>query len=113
MMILDCKDWDDDGDSSFLTRLGIGVFEYYTWLVIISTLSYGLYIPLLYPVEIKLFILEVMKHNETRDLDHSHGHLYLYRILTLLTTYQNNGWCQPSMPIVIVSLLLTLFPGTS
>lgn len=61
MMILDCKDWDDDGDSSFLTRLGIGVFEYYTWLVIISTLSYGLYIPLLYPVEIKLFILEVMK----------------------------------------------------
>ncbi|OXA46206.1 hypothetical protein Fcan01_19286 [Folsomia candida] len=75
-MILNCKNWDDDGDSEFLTRVWIGIGEYYAWLVITP-------------------------RKETSDRNHGHEHLYLYRILTLLTTYQNNGWCQPSMPLAI------------
>ncbi|OXA40326.1 hypothetical protein Fcan01_24984 [Folsomia candida] len=105
MMILDCKDWGDDDSSGVLVKVGIGIMEFYAWTVITGTICYGLYIPLLYPVEIKFLILDIIKNKfwkkETCARNHGNRHLHLYRILNLLTIYRNNAWCLPSMPVVI------------
>lgn len=60
VMILDCKDWEHDGDSGFWMRLALGIAEFYAWMLTIGMIGISVYITLLFPVEIKLLLLEVL-----------------------------------------------------
>ncbi|OXA38638.1 hypothetical protein Fcan01_26589 [Folsomia candida] len=99
-MILNCKNWRHDGEAGLLIKFVVGIYEFYAWMVILGTVGIGVYVALLYPVEVKLLILDYIEKNEMGvKRPTSSYHLYKYRVLQLITTYHNNAWCQPSVPV--------------
>lgn len=60
-MILNYQNWGHDGEAGLLLKFGLGVYEFYAWLVIIGAVGIGLYVALLYPVEVKLLIIDYIE----------------------------------------------------
>lgn len=60
MTTLPCKDWDDIR-GNFLAKTLQAVFAAYTGLVIFSTLTFGLFVLLYYPVAVQLLLLDGLK----------------------------------------------------
>lgn len=60
-IVLNCKDWRHDGDVGLVVRLVLVVYEFYAWMVIMGVVGIGFYVALLYPVEVKLLILDYIE----------------------------------------------------
>ncbi|OXA45915.1 hypothetical protein Fcan01_18990 [Folsomia candida] len=88
MTTLPCKDWDDIR-GNFLAKTLQAVFAAYTGLVIFSTLTFGLFVLLYYPVAVQLLLLDGLK-----------------RKFQLLSRLLNNAWRDPAMPFVVGGILV-------
>lgn len=58
--ILPCTSWTDDTSGIFV-RVSVGMFEMYTWTVIIGVSGFAFMILLLYPVEVNLLLIKGME----------------------------------------------------
>ncbi|OXA38643.1 hypothetical protein Fcan01_26586 [Folsomia candida] len=101
-MILNCKNCSHSGAVGLAMKLVLGIYEFYTGIVVIGSVGIGVYIVLLYPIEVKLFILDYIERKEMQTKPQARGyHLYKYRVLQLISTYHDNTWCQPSVPVTL------------
>lgn len=58
--LLQCPWWGHDGNSTFLLRIFVALFEFYTWLLASGIICVVVMIILMYPGEVKLLILADM-----------------------------------------------------
>lgn len=61
MIYLECKSWSDHGHTGIMFRLGISILTGYTWTLATATAVVAVVVFLLYPVEVKLINLQVLK----------------------------------------------------
>lgn len=58
--LLDCHNWGTEGNSTFLFKMILAVFEFYTWFVACGLIDFAILIMLIYPGEVKLLLLAVL-----------------------------------------------------
>ncbi|XP_035716563.1 uncharacterized protein LOC118439397 [Folsomia candida] len=105
MTTLPCKDWDDIR-GNFLAKTLQAVFAAYTGLVIFSTLTFGLFVLLYYPVAAQLLLLDGLKRYLDQEKSFRMILLVQYRKLQLLSRLLNNAWRDPAMPFVVGGILV-------
>ncbi|OXA45913.1 Cytochrome c biogenesis protein CcsA [Folsomia candida] len=105
MATLPCKDWNDIR-GYFLAKTVQAVFAAYTGLVIFSTLAFGLFVLLYYPVAVQLLLLDGLKRYLDQEKSFRMILLVQYRKLQLLSRLLNNAWRDPAMPFVVGGILV-------
>lgn len=64
MIYLECKSWEDDGQAGILVRMGVSILTGYCRTTMTNATCLVVGVLLLYPVEVKLIILKVLKRFE-------------------------------------------------
>lgn len=80
MVYLECRSWVDNGQTGVSFRVGLAITTYYYWTMVTSFIIISIIIVLLYPIEVKLIILEGIKRLEIKN-----SNTYIYLFLNLIT----------------------------
>lgn len=72
-MYLGCTSWDDSGEMGIFTRIVVAIFSSYFAVVASGTAFFPMAAIFLYPVEVKLLLLEGMKRFDITIVVHIHA----------------------------------------
>ncbi|OXA48567.1 hypothetical protein Fcan01_16513 [Folsomia candida] len=101
MVYLECRSWVDNGQTGVSFRVGLAITTYYYWTMVTSFIIISIIIVLLYPIEVKLIILEGIKRKVLEGGQPTHSNLMKYRLLQLLSAMHNFIFRQPAMPVLV------------
>ncbi|XP_035708199.1 uncharacterized protein LOC118435843 [Folsomia candida] len=106
MIYLECKSWSDHGHTGIMFRLGISILTGYTWTLATATAVVAVVVFLLYPVEVKLINLQVLKQYILQEDGLSYSGVAKYRTLQLLSTLHNLTFQPPAMIILVGAVIV-------
>ncbi|OXA54308.1 hypothetical protein Fcan01_11276, partial [Folsomia candida] len=105
IIYLECKSWDDDGNTGMWFRSFGAILLYYFSLTVVATAVFGIIIVLTYPTEVKLILIELMKSYLTKiRTDDGFLCLKTYRTLQILTDMHNSVFRHPIMSVIVGSV---------